>query len=548
MRKYVFIMGLIGVTFGAGCGMAAADDAASDAIARVHFAGTAQLAADPNAANLVEIAVLSQTRDLREQTLQKLATAPFRFLKNKIASQTNDYAAVIRPMLEDLIGAESYVEARGAAEPVPELMLAVRLDDKRAGAWGTNLSTILTSWTGIPVSEIQAGGFKGWELKKHVWPNRIRFFRAGDWVLFGWGQNDLLLQAGFLQRIKEKGRPVEAFTESCLDAWVDWPSLASRLPAGLPVKLPKMQLTVQTRKDAARPEGYVRQELKMKFPEPLGLTLDAWKIPTNTIHNPLTSFTAFRGIAPWLSQRQAAKDLDAKPLPNQAFVWALDAIPFETYFAIPAPDSTNYLRHIAPALVSKVNAPMQSWPVSCEAHWTTNNEITVTGNPFFGPYLDAIREPAGDFLEGGIFPKLDQTGLFSKEQHLNPLPTGLISEILSRTNLVYYDWEITEARVIQWRALSQLSLIIADKPITTPDTTAQKWIDAVKKKLGNTGTLATLTAPDELTALRNSTAGLTGVELTWLAYWLDAPGFPLDATYIDPAEALTGSTGKAPSQ
>jgi hypothetical protein len=541
MRNYLVLMGLIGVTFGAGYGTAAANDTASrtDVVARVHFAGTVQLAKDANAGNLVDIAALPETRDLREQTLQKLATAPFRFLKNKIANQTNDYALLIRPMLEDLIGAESYMEVRGATDPVPELMLAVRLDDNRAGAWGTNLSMILTSWTGIPASEIQAGGFKGWELKKHEWPNRIRFIRARDWVLFGWGQNDLLLQADFLQRIKDKGRPVEALKESWLDAWVDWPSLASRLPAGLPVKLPKMQLTVQMQKDAARPEGYVRQELKMKFPEPLGLTLDAWKIPTNAIHNPLTSFTAFRGIAPWLSRRQLAQELGVKPPPNQFFVWAVDGIPFETCFAMPATDATNYLTRMAPALVSMLNSRMEAWPIKSEARWTTNDEIVVSGNPFFGPHLGAIREPAGDFLAGGIFPKLE---------YKDPLPADLVGEVTSRTNLVCYDWEITGARVIQWRALSQLALIMADKPITTTDTPAQKWIDAVKKKLGNCGTVATLTAPDELTVLRNSTIGLTGVELTALAYWLDAPGFPLDATYYDETKALTGSTGKAPSQ
>jgi len=163
-------------------------------------------------------------------------------------------------------------------------------------------------------------------------------------------------------------------------------------------------------------------------------------------------------------------------VPNQAFVWAMDGIPFETYFAVPAPDSTNYLRHIAPTLISILNAPMEAWPIRCEAQWT-NDEIRVSGNPFFGPFLEAVREPAGDFLNGGIFPKLDLTGgMTSKETHSNSPPTGLISEIMSRTNLVCYDWEITAARVIQWRALSQLSLIMADKPITVPDTIAQNGL------------------------------------------------------------------------
>ena len=51
MRNYVFLMGLIGLTFGAGCGTAAANDIPSrtDVVARVHFAGTMQLAADAKA-------------------------------------------------------------------------------------------------------------------------------------------------------------------------------------------------------------------------------------------------------------------------------------------------------------------------------------------------------------------------------------------------------------------------------------------------------------------------------------------------------------------
>jgi hypothetical protein len=277
----------------------------------------------------------------------------------------------------------------------------------------------------------------------------------------------------------------------------------------------------------------------MKFPEALGLTLDAWKIPTNTIHNPLTSFTAFRGIAPWLSQRQLIKELGVKAPPNQLFVWAMDGIPFETCFAMPAAEATNELTRMAPAMVSMLNSHIEAWSVKSEARWTTNAEVVITGNPFFAPHLSAVREPAGDFLAGGIYPKLEDK---------DPLPANLVSEVTSRTNLVCYDWEITGARVIQWRALSQLALIMADKPITALDTPAQKWIDAVKKKLGNSGTVTTLTAPDELTVLRNSVTGLTGVELTGLAYWLDAPGFPLDATYYDEAQALTGSTGKAPSQ
>jgi len=47
-----------------------------------------------------------------------------------------------------------------------------------------------------------------------------------------------------------------------------------------------MHLTLEGRKD------YIRPKLTMLYPEPLGLTLEPWKIPTKIIHNPMVSFTA----------------------------------------------------------------------------------------------------------------------------------------------------------------------------------------------------------------------------------------------------------------
>jgi hypothetical protein len=517
---------IFGVALSAGRDSMAADAGNPDLLAHIHFAGTARIAADPNASKLNEIAALPASRDLREATLQKLATAPYRFLEGKLASKANNFSTEIRSMLEDLAGAESCLELRGTTNPVPELLLAVRLDNLHAEAWRKNLSTILASWTGIKPVDIQPGGFKGWELKKHVNPNIVRFIRAGDWVVFGWGQDDLLLQPAILKAIKEKGRPTDELKDNWLEAWLDGPRLTPHLPMNLPVKLPVMELRLQGKMDSARPDGYIREELVMKFPQPLGLTLDPWQIPTNAIHNAtndsLVAFSAFRGIAPWLGQQQPMKELKANPAPNQMFVWAAQQIPFETWFAMPVKGASNYLARIGPGLVNYANSKTAHWGLTSTAEWTTNQEVMVRGNPFFGPHLEAEHGPDGDFLIGGAYPKL---------LHQGPMPEGLIREVMGRPNLVYYGWEITEPRVSHWRALSQLALIIQDKPITLPDTPAQKWIDAIKTKLVNCGTVVTLTGPDQLTAIRNSPIGLNGFEITWLAYWLDAPGFPLDTRY-----------------
>jgi hypothetical protein len=54
----------------------------------------------------------------------------------------------------------------------------------------------------------------------------------------------------------------------------------------------------------------------------------------------------------------------------------------------------------------------------------------------------------------------------------------------------------------------------------------QKWLDAIEAKLGNTITEVTVQSPRELTLSRNAHAGLNGLELVTLAYWLDSTNFP----------------------
>ena len=462
---------------------------------------------------------------LRDQTLDKLATAPFRLVQEKIANHgTNNYAPLIRPLLEDLLRVESYAEMRGPTNQVPELMLAAHLDNERAKVWQANLSTVLTAWTGIPVKEIQGEGYTGWELRKHHDPNVVRCLRAGDWLLFGWGWDELKLQPAFLQRIKEKKRPVEAAREDWLDVSVDWPSFMAHhpftLPSPLPAKLPKMHLTVQGR------GTYIRPKLTMVYSEPLGLKMEQWKIPTKIINNPMVSFTAARGVAPWLGDLPMVKELQPGAAPNQIFIWAMGGVPYETQFAAPVPGASNYLAQLAPRLLAKLNTKSSSGMVSSQSIWT-NNQIVI-GMPFLNPHLVAVREPAGDFLFGSLFPTPRRT-------NSTPLPQDLMKEIGSKPNLVYYDWEINQERISQWEALSQIYFMSLGLPLLNPASAGAKWLEAAKKKMGNCGTEITLTAPNELTLLRNAPVGFTGFELNLLENWLDAPGFPFSARHEPPS-------------
>ncbi len=527
MRNYTLLVALLAaMAWQAGAGKAAADDVLAkmdgDVIARFHFVGTDRIAADPKAAKLNELGALPATAELREKTLAKLSTAPFRLLESKLYNQTkSDYASLLRPLLDDLLHCESYAELRGPTNEVPELMLAVQVNNTRAILWDSSLSSVLTAWTGIPVTRIQGDGFTGWELKKHDDPNVIRYLRAGDWVLFGWGWDDLRLQPRFLQMIKQKRRPVDPLKDDWLDVVMDWPSYqahhAIALPSPLPAKLPKMHLSVSGRKD------FIRPVLTMLYPEPLGLTLEPWRIPTNAIHNPIVSFTAARGVAPWLSQLPETKELHLDPVPNQFIFWAMDKVPFETRLAVPVAGASNYLAQLAPRLIADLNQSLSKRSVPGEASWT-NHQIVLSQIPFLSPYLRAIQDPTGEFLAGGLFPS-------TVRKDALPVPRDLIREIMSKPKLVYYDWEINQVRVMQWHDLDQIYLLAAGMPLPNGDMAAHKWIEAAQKLVGNCGTEVTLTAANELTLVRNGPVGLTGFEMNLLAYWLDAPAFPWHPVY-----------------
>jgi hypothetical protein len=522
---------------GGGNGVAAGETAANrpvaDLAARIHFIGMTQVAANPKAASFNAIWQLPATQELVDKTIGKLATAPYRIFQSHFTNH-NDHADQLRPLFRDLLNNESYVEIRGATNAIPEVLLAVRLEKNRADAWRTAIAGALSAWTEIPVKEIAAEGFSGWELRKHHNPNCIRFFLAGDWVVLGWGWNDLLLQPGMLQRIKEKKRPVPATRDYTLDAWVDWPALLAGHPLQLPFaggQLPKMQLTVTNAPD------FIRTRMVMQFPKPLDLKLEPWQIPAETIRNKIFSFTAVRGIAPWLGQIDLIKSLDLKSVPNEWFIWAQD-VPFETCFAAPVGNAKDYLKQLAPKLTLLVNSNLAKVHLTQGCGVDTNGDLHVAGFPFSAPYLRAGDDSGKQFLFGGVMPS---------HKREDPVPPALYEQITSRPNLVYYDWEITDARIEQWRVSSQLALIVERKVITDTNAPAQKWITASKKKLGNCTTVVTLSAPNELTLVRNGAVGFTGAELTGLAIWLDAPEFPMMPHFRPqfPDEAEPAPPGKS---
>ena len=475
-----------------------------DLIARIHFAGAEQISADTNAVAFTNLWCSPEAQALREQTLNKLSRAPYNWLKQKMLSSTNDEAGRLRPLLDDLLGAEWFLQIRDATDGSPEFALAIRLNAGRAQLWQTNLENVLEAWTGMPVEKIQ----NGWELKKHLPPNLIRFVRVGDWAVFGWGQDKFLLNDELVRRVLAEKRPAPAEKDNWLTADLDWPRLAHWFPSINPFDLP------ETRGQAVGRDGRLRLDGRLIFPQPLAMTLENWQIPTNTIHQPFISFTAVRGIAPWLEKQNWAQPYEISPVPNQMFIWALAGMPLQTFAAAPVPDGKKALKELEQKMSANTN--WQSHFMMPVTMALTNNRISWRGMPFVAPNLRALHEPAGDFLFAEVFPNSPRS---------RPLPPELFT-LLGRTNLVYYDWEITGERLKLLPQLTQLALMVTHHRQLDAQSAAGKWLVRVGPTLSNAVTEVTQTAPNELSFTRKAPAGLTAFELTALANWLEATNFP----------------------
>src|SRR5262249_47379238 len=150
---------------------------------------------------------LPESERLRVQTLDKLALAWKPEGTNPPPTTTNyaplvhenASATLLRPLLDDIVQQECYLEIRDQSDKQGQVVLAIRLDAARSGIWETNLAQLIESTTGTSKKAIQStDGSVGWEVQvnnpstaisgllKHV-----QFVRSGDWTFVGLapGQN-----------------------------------------------------------------------------------------------------------------------------------------------------------------------------------------------------------------------------------------------------------------------------------------------------------------------------------------------------------------------
>jgi hypothetical protein len=474
-----------------------------DLIARIHFVGAAQIGADTNSVAFTNLWLTPEARALSVQTLDKLACAPYEHFKAKMAPGTPDEAAQLRPLFDDLLKSEWFLEVRQTLIGSGEFAFAIRLDDARAKLWQDNLAAVLETWTRVSAKKISGG----WQLKKHLPPDSVRCTRNGDWVVFACEHGKFNLGDALIQQVAATRRPVTLAKDYWLSVDADLPKLAKWFPALKTLELPATKMQVVGR------NGDLLLNGKFIFADRLNLPLEKWQVPTNTIRGNFISFTAMRGLAPWLKKQDWAQPWNLTPTPNQFFIWALPQVPFQTFAATPVPSAPAALDQLEQRWQAHDNGEKSFiMPITMVK---TNDEMLWQGMPFIVPSVKALHGKNGDFLLAGLFPNTPP----------KPLPPELFAR-LAPDNLVFYHWEITAERLPELRNVSQLVLVLTRHRQLEGDSAASKWLDRISPKLGNNVTEITQTGPNELSFKRKAAAGLTALELLALANWLEAPSFP----------------------
>ena len=510
----------------------------SDAVAvQYHFAGAADLAGNTNFSLAARIFSLPAAKHFQDLVLDRWAGVFSKALQFEPGAGS---AALLRPMLNDLLQADSTGCFGGHDKNRMDFVVAARLDAKSAAAWQKNLETALHS----PGEPMTAEGFSGrrWDRPGN---HSLWLLRARDWTVASRGEDLLPVRTAYLQNIKNKNLPSPVPIASWLAAEVDWPLLATWAPlSNCPLRL------ARTRMDVTAAGGRFQTMIHVSYPEAVPWKSQPWRIPKDLVSSPLSSFTASQDPGAYLRTNYTAR-LSDNPLTNQLFCWASQEMALLSYAAWPMADATNALRSLAAEAPALFN-PFLEARDHTQLNWVPKEDrLAWLHLPLTSPALVTASSTNGNFLLAKVFP--------IASQHV-PTPDQFWSQFPQRDDLVYCDLEITGIRLKQWRLLSELLPVFPPasseddarrqkapknaKPSSTATQTqtpmfvTEAWLAELSSPaLNTTFTQATRISPTELAVVRSSPFLFTGLELVLLSHWLaDAPVGPLDYSLLPQAK------------
>ncbi len=463
-------------------------DRKAETLVRWHFVGTKRLAEVKDLDALREILALKESDDLRNVAIDGFAMqAAGHFTKTNNTNVNAQVAALIKPLLPDIIQNESRFELSARAAQDADWSLAVKLPADRLAEWNKNLSNLAAS-ARMNITPSAKGD--SWSAQHENYHFTVS--AAKDW---------LLLDGGFGQIENKSRKAPKSGGKELLSAEINSPAIAKLWNAERFQHAPKLTLNVEPRK------GKVHSEMLIDYPQSLNITPEKWNVPTDLIHDPLIGFTAIQGISQALAGHSQFRKLGAEKTPNQAFLWSQKTMPFTVFAAADVGNPATVLKN----LPDQITPTFKTGSFGNMTILTNRPAILWRDLPVIVPFIEAGNDGQSPFLVGGLFPVA--------QENAKPAPPELFAQLTKKKNLVFYDWEITQDRLKQWRPIWQAAQFVQGK-IFGPSA-SDRWIEAITPKLGNTITDATLEGPSRLKLTRQSQSGFSALEVVLLAHALD---------------------------
>jgi len=512
-----------------------------DLVLHYHFAGAGAFAGNTNFAPLRQIIALTNTVALKGEILGKLAGSTAEIFN--LGKTSPSQAGLLRPLWQDILRAESLADWRQSGTAASRYLFMIKLTDDHAKLWETNLRQVVSAWSAGPPEKSPAGG---WQAKFN--DGTLHLLREGAWVVLAFETGDEPPRSEWIDRIKSGVVP-EQFGDTLewFSAEINWPKLTRWLPGALgPLKPARMVVSARMK------NGDVRTTVSLRYPQPIEWQGESWKLPTNTIQWPLYSLTGMHNLAALMNEPESLSRLGYNPLAGDLFFWAQRDVIFQVFAMAKVPEARRLLKTLADKAPVVFNHELNvaQWGA---LQWSTNfNELRWLGVPAITPELRATNDAGVPYLYADIFPQSP-----GKEK----LPPGLLSQIEGRRDLVYYNWEITQFKLEQWRRLRNLfPMFPAPNQPATPAPTApvamllvddngprlvleESWFGEMAPLLGESVTELRQVSPAEFAFTRKSTCGLTSLELIYLAHCLTDPAFPLNLAKKAPLPAPAAAVG-----
>lgn len=484
----------------------------SNLVGWLHWAGLSQLRADPRAAFIMRLWDLPESCVVETQTLDKLAATPWRLVP-PLDGTTYVPTELFRPLLDDLLHNECALKIRHVPGRFGEIGFAIRLDAQRAGVWETNFIGIMQYLTHLRA--VPSTNQPGWTLKKHHPPNLIELTRVGDWTLMGLAQEDNPLLHEMAARAAQGAAPLPARDgNDWFEAECEPRRAVTAIRPLWHVRSwwPRISFTLSGDGTNALEHG------EMTFSKTLPLRMDPWSIPTSLLATNLTSFTAIRGFAPSVERRFWWTDFLVHPPPDQLFFWTVSGSPLQTYAAAPEPNASAAMKELSELFRSHGNRWLARRLMGRFRFQPApdGNGVVLSGLPLMSPFLKSVESGHGDaILAGLIAPPLPA-----------PAAGDLARDMATQANMLCYGWENSARQMDAGLSLAQLALTFSRRAPMRLDSPSGAWLRALAPQLGAATTMITLTASNRVSFERTATVGLTAVELSFLANWLESPEFP----------------------